>query len=82
LLNIALGGRLIADIPPPDARRAEPLRMDKAGELVHEVPLTSGSLLAKMVGKRILGVKQFASSGHLETGGTVNGCGANAGWNS
>jgi putative glutamine amidotransferase len=56
LLNIALGGGLIADIrrQVPDALNH--CRMDKAGELVHEVPLTSGSLLAKMVGKRILGV--------------------------
>ena len=56
LLNIALGGRLIADIRRQMPGALNHWRMDKAGELVHEVPLTSGSLLAKMVGKRILGV--------------------------
>jgi putative glutamine amidotransferase len=30
--------------------------MDKAGEIVHEAPLTAGSLLANITGKRILGV--------------------------
>ena len=30
--------------------------MDKADEIVHEAPLTPGSLLAKITGKRILGV--------------------------
>ena len=56
LLNIALGGRLIADIRRQMPGALNHWRMDKAGELVHEVPLTSGSLLAKMVGKRVLGV--------------------------
>ena len=56
LLNLALGGRLIADIRRQVPGALNHQRMDKAGELVHEVPLTSGSLLAKMVGKRILGV--------------------------
>ena len=56
LLNIALGGSLIADVRRQMPGALNHCRMDKAGELVHEVPLTSGSLLAKMAGKRILGV--------------------------
>src|SRR5208337_5234283 len=56
LLNIALGGRLIADIRRQVPGALNHQRMDKAGELVHEVPLTTGSLLAKIVGKRILRV--------------------------
>ena len=42
LLNIALGGRLIADIRRQMPGALNHWRMDKAGELVHEVPLTSG----------------------------------------
>jgi putative glutamine amidotransferase len=56
LLNIAFGGGLIADIRRQLPGALNHCRMDKAGELVHEVPLTSGSLLAKIVGKRIVGV--------------------------
>jgi putative glutamine amidotransferase len=56
LLNIALGGRLIADIRRQVPGALNHRRMDKAGEIVHEAPLTAGSLLAKITGKRILGV--------------------------
>jgi putative glutamine amidotransferase len=56
LLNIALGGRLIADIGRQMPGALNHQRMDKADELVHEVPLTTGSLLANIVRKRILGV--------------------------
>ena len=56
LLNIALGGRLIADIRRQMPGALNHRRMDKADELVHEVPLTTGSLLANIVRKRILGV--------------------------
>jgi putative glutamine amidotransferase len=56
LLNIALGGGLIADIGRQLPGALNHCRMDKAGELVHEVPLTSGSLLARIAGKRVLGV--------------------------
>ena len=56
LLNLALGGRLIADIRRQMPGALNHQCMDKAGELVHEVPLTTGSLLAKIVRKRILGV--------------------------
>src|ERR1700690_1125171 len=56
LLNIALGGGLIADIRRQVPGALNHQRMDKANELVHEVALTSGSLLASIVRKRILGV--------------------------
>jgi putative glutamine amidotransferase len=56
LLNIALGGKLIADIRHQVPGALNHQRMDKAGEIVHEAPLTSGSLLAKITGKRTLGV--------------------------
>ena len=66
LLNIALGGRLIADIRRQMPGALNHQRMDKAGELVHEVPLTTGSLLAKIVGKRILGVNSSHHQAVLE----------------
>jgi len=56
LLNIALGGELIADIRRQMPGALNHQRLDKANELVHEVTLTTGSLLAKIVNKRILGV--------------------------
>jgi len=66
LLNLALGGRLIADIRRQVPGALNHQRMDKAGELVHEVPLTSGSLLAKMVQKRTLGVNSSHHQGVME----------------
>ncbi len=66
LLNIALGGRLIADIRRQVPGALNHQRMDKAGELVHEVPLTTGSLLAKIVRKRILSVNSSHHQGVLE----------------
>ncbi|HVU28414.1 MAG TPA: gamma-glutamyl-gamma-aminobutyrate hydrolase family protein, partial [Verrucomicrobiae bacterium] len=56
LLNIALGGKLIADIRRQIPGALNHQRLDKAGELVHEVALTAGSLLAKIVGRQALGV--------------------------
>ena len=66
LLNIALGGRLIADIRRQLPGALNHQRMDKADELVHEVPLTSGSLLANIVRKRILGVNSTHHQAVLE----------------
>jgi putative glutamine amidotransferase len=66
LLNIALGGRLIADISRQVPGALNHQRMDKAGELVHEVPLTSGSLLARMAGKQTLGVNSSHHQGVME----------------
>jgi putative glutamine amidotransferase len=56
LLNIAFGGQLIADIRQQVPGALNHQRLDRAGELVHEATLTRGSLLAKICGKRILGV--------------------------
>jgi len=56
LLNIALGGGLVADIRRQVPGALNHQRLDKADELVHEVALTSGSLLASIVRKRIWGV--------------------------
>ena len=65
LLNIALGGGLIADIRRQVPGALNHRRMDRANEFVHEVALTSGSLLARITRKRILGVN---SSHHQAVG--------------
>jgi putative glutamine amidotransferase len=56
LLNIALGGTLVADIASQVPEPLNHQRMDKSCELVHEVALTAGSLLSKITGRRNLGV--------------------------
>lgn len=56
VLNVALGGSLIADIPSQRPRAINHRRPDKRSEVVHEVLLTSGSLLAKITGRYRLGV--------------------------
>jgi putative glutamine amidotransferase len=78
LLNIALGGRLIADIRRQVPGALNHQRMDKAGELVHEVPLTTGSLLAKIVGKRILRVNSSHHQAVLEPAGPLRAVGRTA----
>src|SRR5215472_9491054 len=56
LLNIALGGTLFVDIPTEVPGQLGHVRMDKRGDVVHEVQLTRESLLFKITGKRTLGV--------------------------
>lgn len=56
LINVALGGGLIADIRQQVPGAVNHQRLDKAGETVHDVALTRGSLLSKIVGKRRLAV--------------------------
>jgi putative glutamine amidotransferase len=56
ILNVALGGTLLADIPSQVPDAMEHRRTDKRGEIVHEVQLTRDSLLAKITGGQKLGV--------------------------
>ena len=56
ILNVALGGTLIADIPTQITGALGHRRMDKRSEIVHEVRLTPGSILAKITAKQTLGV--------------------------
>jgi putative glutamine amidotransferase len=56
LLNVAFGGQLIADIRQQVPGALNHQRLDRANEIVHEAALTPGSLLAKICGKRLLGV--------------------------
>lgn len=67
LLNIAFGGELIVDIPSQLPGALNHAQTDKAGEeLTHEVPLTAGSLLSKITGKRTLSVNSSHHQGVLE----------------
>jgi putative glutamine amidotransferase len=56
LLNVALGGRLVADIRRQIPGALNHQHLDRANEIVHEASLTPGSMLAKITGKRVLGV--------------------------
>jgi putative glutamine amidotransferase len=56
ILNVALGGSLVADIPLQLPRALNHRRTDRRSEIVHEVRLTPGSLLAKITGRQTLGV--------------------------
>ena len=56
MLNVALGGTLIVDILAQMPRATNHRRMDRRSEIVHDVRLTRGSLLAKITGGQKLGV--------------------------
>jgi putative glutamine amidotransferase len=56
VLNVALGGTLVADIPSQIPRALNHRRLDQRSEVVHEVRLTPGSLLSKIAGGPKLGV--------------------------
>ena len=71
LLNVAFGGGLIADIRRQVPGALNHRRMDKADKIVHEAPLTPGSLLAKITGKRILGVNSSHHQAVLEPAGPL-----------
>ena len=55
LLNIALGGRLVADIRRQAPGALNHQRLDRPDQIVHEATLTAGSMLARITGKQILG---------------------------
>ena len=56
IVNVALGGALVADIECQVSGALNHRRLDKRDEVVHEVRLTAGSVLAKITGKQTLGV--------------------------
>jgi putative glutamine amidotransferase len=56
ILNVTFGGTLLADLPSQLPGTLNHRRMDKRCAKVHEVSLTPGSLLAKITGRRTLGV--------------------------
>ena len=56
ILNVALGGTLVVDILGQRPRAKNHRRMDRRSEIVHDVRLTPGSMLAKITGRQRLGV--------------------------
>lgn len=56
LINVALGGGLVADIRRQIPGALNHQRLDRPGEMVHEVALTPGSLMAKITETQVLGV--------------------------
>ena len=56
VLNVALGGTLILDIPSQVRGALRHRRLDRKSEVVHEVRLTPGSRLHRIVGAQVLGV--------------------------
>lgn len=56
LLNVALGGTLIVDLPTQKPSRINHRQMERKSEVVHSVRLTRGSLLAKITKTQVLGV--------------------------
>jgi putative glutamine amidotransferase len=56
MLNVALGGTLVSDIETQMPKAMVHRRMDRRSEIVHEVTLTEAGLLAKIVGRKSLGV--------------------------
>jgi gamma-glutamyl-gamma-aminobutyrate hydrolase PuuD len=67
MLNVAFGRELIVDIPSQVPGAVNHARTDKEGEaLSHEVPLTAGSLLSRITGRKSLGVNSSHHQGVLE----------------
>jgi putative glutamine amidotransferase len=56
MVNVALGGTLVADIPTEVPGALDHRRTDRKSAVVHDVRLTPDSKLAKITGKRTLGV--------------------------
>jgi enolase len=56
LLNVALGGTLIVDIPTELPHAQNHSRPDRRFDIVHDARLTADSLLAKIIGTQTLGV--------------------------
>ena len=69
ILNVALGGTLIVDIPRQLPRALNHRRLDRKDKIVHKVALTPGSILNKIAGKQTLGV----NSSHHQSVGRVSG---------
>lgn len=56
MLHVAFGGKLIVDIPQQAPGKVNHRQMKKAFKIVHDAELKPGSAIAKITGKRRLGV--------------------------
>ena len=66
MLNVAFGGKLLADIPQQLPGALNHRRLDKPFDLVHEAALTPGSLLSKICKAFVLGVNSTHHQGIME----------------
>ena len=69
ILNVALGGTLLVDIPTQAPAALDHRRLDRKNEIVHDLELTPGSLLASLTGGTRLG----ANSSHHQAVDKVAG---------
>lgn len=67
ILNVALGGTLIVDIPSQVKNEVGHKRMDRKDQIVHEVEVVPDSLLASLTGRTRLGV----NSSHHQAAGRI-----------
>ena len=67
MLNVAFGGKLLADISQQLPGAINHRRMDKPMDLVHEAALTPGSLVSKICKTPVLGVNSTHHQAVLET---------------
>lgn len=67
VLNVALGGTLVVDIPSQVPGALNHRCMDRKDQIVHEVQVTPGSGLAQITGRTTLGV----NSTHHQAAGRV-----------
>lgn len=72
ILNVALGGTLLADIPSQRPQAINHRRPDRRSEIVHEVLLTPGSLLAKITAGHRLGVNSTHHQAVARVAGPLN----------
>ncbi|MCX6891227.1 MAG: gamma-glutamyl-gamma-aminobutyrate hydrolase family protein [Verrucomicrobia bacterium] len=63
ILNVALGGTLVADIQTELPKAINHRRMDRRSEVVHEAHLTESSLLARITCRKSLGVNSTHHQG-------------------
>lgn len=66
MMQVAFGGKLLADLPQQHPSEIQHRRMDKPLELVHEATLTPGSLVSKICKSLVLGVNSTHHQGVLE----------------
>ncbi len=66
MMQVAFGGKLLADLPQQHPSEIQHRRMDKPLELVHEAALTPGSLVSKICKTLVLGVNSTHHQGVLE----------------
>ena len=66
ILNVAFGGKLLADIAQQFPGALNHRRMDQPLDLVHEAALTPGSLVSKICKTRVLGVNSTHHQAVLE----------------